>query len=98
MSMHYIQRHLSTLMPNMQQMSNGLSNLMISSREFLLAILFLNLYITELNFEYKTQNFRYADHPNAYWTGYFTSRPALKGYVRVMSGYYQVKSQASFTL
>lgn len=41
---------------------------------------------------------RYADHPNAYWTGYFTSRPALKGYVRVMSGYYQVKSLASSTL
>nr|POE85656.1 alpha-mannosidase [Quercus suber] len=29
-----------------------------------------------------------ADHPNAYWTGYFTSRPALKGYERMMSGYY----------
>jgi len=41
-----------------------------------------------LNF--KTQFVRYADHPNAYWTGYFTSRPALKGYVRTMSGYYQV--------
>uniref|UniRef100_A0A6V7QUP3 Alpha-mannosidase n=1 Tax=Ananas comosus var. bracteatus TaxID=296719 RepID=A0A6V7QUP3_ANACO len=24
--------------------------------------------------------FPYADHANAYWTGYFTSRPALKGY------------------
>ncbi|KAK7376119.1 hypothetical protein VNO78_34973 [Psophocarpus tetragonolobus] len=24
--------------------------------------------------------FPYADAPNAYWTGYFTSRPALKGY------------------
>ncbi|XP_045793095.1 LOW QUALITY PROTEIN: alpha-mannosidase At3g26720-like [Trifolium pratense] len=37
--------------------------------------------------------FPYADHPNAYWTGYFTSRPALKGYVRVMSGYYQAARQ-----
>ena len=36
--------------------------------------------------------FRYADHPNAYWTGYFTSRPAFKGYVRMMSGYYLVRS------
>jgi alpha-mannosidase len=33
---------------------------------------------------------RYADNPNAYWTGYFTSRPALKQYVRMMSGYYLV--------
>ncbi|KAI4350435.1 hypothetical protein L6164_004891 [Bauhinia variegata] len=40
--------------------------------------------------------FPYADHPNAYWTGYFTSRPALKGYVRVMSGYYQAARQLEF--
>ncbi|XP_027348900.1 alpha-mannosidase At3g26720-like [Abrus precatorius] len=40
--------------------------------------------------------FPYADHPNAYWTGYFTSRPALKGYVRVMSGYYQVARQLEY--
>ncbi|KAF5957251.1 hypothetical protein HYC85_004476 [Camellia sinensis] len=32
--------------------------------------------------------FPYADRINAYWTGFFTSRPALKGYVRMMSGYY----------
>ncbi|KAL5101358.1 hypothetical protein RYX36_005685 [Vicia faba] len=32
---------------------------------------------------------RYAGHPNAYWTGHFTSRPTLKGYVRAMSAYYQ---------
>ncbi|CAI8613491.1 unnamed protein product [Vicia faba] len=40
--------------------------------------------------------FPYADHPNAYWTGYFTSRPALKGYVRAMSGYYQAAKQLEF--
>lgn len=34
---------------------------------------------------------RYADRENAYWTGYFTSRPALKGYVRTMSAYYLVR-------
>ncbi|XLR57545.1 hypothetical protein S83_008217, partial [Arachis hypogaea] len=41
-------------------------------------------------------NFRYADKSNAYWTGYFTSRPSLKGYVRVMSGYYQAARQLEF--
>ncbi|KAG9445829.1 hypothetical protein H6P81_011957 [Aristolochia fimbriata] len=40
--------------------------------------------------------FPYADHPNAYWTGYFTSRPAFKGYVRVMSGFYLAARQLEF--
>ena len=36
-----------------------------------------------LTFTLKTDDiFPYADRPYAYWTGYFTSRPALKGYVR----------------
>uniref|UniRef100_A0A2N9ECH2 alpha-mannosidase n=1 Tax=Fagus sylvatica TaxID=28930 RepID=A0A2N9ECH2_FAGSY len=33
---------------------------------------------------------------NAYWTGYFTSRPALKRYVRIMSGYYLAARQLEF--
>ena len=33
--------------------------------------------------------FPYADAPNAYWTGYFTSRANFKGYVREMSAYLQ---------
>ncbi|KAL6494430.1 hypothetical protein OROGR_031230 [Orobanche gracilis] len=37
--------------------------------------------------------FPYADSSNAYWTGYFTSRPAIKGYVRMMSGYYLAARQ-----
>ncbi|KAI3958708.1 hypothetical protein MKW98_030373 [Papaver atlanticum] len=37
--------------------------------------------------------FPYADRANGYWTGYFTSRPALKRYVRVMSGYYLAARQ-----
>jgi alpha-mannosidase len=37
--------------------------------------------------------FPYADVPHAYWTGYFTSRPALKRYVRAASGYYQAAKQ-----
>ncbi|KAL2533932.1 Glycosyl hydrolase family 38 protein [Abeliophyllum distichum] len=40
--------------------------------------------------------FPYADRINAYWTGYFTSRPALKGYVRMMSGYYLAARQLEF--
>ncbi|KAL8209610.1 hypothetical protein R6Q57_006342 [Mikania cordata] len=34
--------------------------------------------------------FPYASDIDAYWTGYFTSRAALKGYVRMLSGYYLV--------
>ncbi|KAK8672388.1 hypothetical protein V6N13_110760 [Hibiscus sabdariffa] len=37
--------------------------------------------------------FPYADRANAYWTGYYTSRPALKFYVRIMSGYYLAARQ-----
>ncbi|GMP29805.1 hypothetical protein CsSME_00004761 [Camellia sinensis var. sinensis] len=40
--------------------------------------------------------FPYADHENAYWTGYFTSRPAFKGYVRMMSGYYLAARQLEY--
>ncbi|KAL3526248.1 hypothetical protein ACH5RR_010904 [Cinchona calisaya] len=40
--------------------------------------------------------FPYADRENAYWTGYFTSRPALKGYVRMMSGYILAARQLEF--
>lgn len=40
--------------------------------------------------------FPYADRLNAYWTGYFTSRPSLKGYVRVTSGYYLAARQLEF--
>ncbi|KAK7309369.1 hypothetical protein RJT34_06033 [Clitoria ternatea] len=37
--------------------------------------------------------FPYADEANAYWTGYFTSRPAFKRYVRILSGYYLAARQ-----
>lgn len=40
--------------------------------------------------------FPYADRVNAYWTGYFTSRPALKGYVRFLSGYYLAARQLEY--
>ncbi|KAG9442660.1 hypothetical protein H6P81_018514 [Aristolochia fimbriata] len=45
----------------------------------------------------KTEDyFPYADSPNAYWTGYFTSRPSFKGYVRFLSGYYLAARQLEF--
>uniref|UniRef100_A0A803LR41 Alpha-mannosidase n=1 Tax=Chenopodium quinoa TaxID=63459 RepID=A0A803LR41_CHEQI len=40
--------------------------------------------------------FPYADRINAYWTGYFTSRPTLKRYVREMSGYYMAARQLEY--
>ncbi|GAV60191.1 Glyco_hydro_38 domain-containing protein/Glyco_hydro_38C domain-containing protein/Alpha-mann_mid domain-containing protein [Cephalotus follicularis] len=40
--------------------------------------------------------FPYADRVNAYWTGYFTSRPAIKGYVRTLSAYYLAARQLEF--
>ena len=47
-----------------------------------------------LEWELKTDDFfPYADRPHAYWTGYFTSRPALKRYVRKSNGLLQVCKQ-----
>lgn len=34
--------------------------------------------------------FPYADGPHQFWTGYFTSRPALKRYERLSSNFLQV--------
>ena len=34
--------------------------------------------------------FPYASEPHAFWTGYFTSRPSLKGYVRSTNNFFQV--------
>ncbi|XP_056176415.1 alpha-mannosidase-like isoform X2 [Syzygium oleosum] len=42
--------------------------------------------------------FPYADSKDAYWTGYFTSRPALKRYVRMLSGYYLAARQLEFVV
>lgn len=65
---------------------------MTSSREFNLTCryyLFTFHFITLSNFK-DLKYTSYADRANAYWTGYFSSRPALKRYVRMMSGYYLV--------
>ncbi|CAB4275520.1 unnamed protein product [Prunus armeniaca] len=54
-------------------------------------------YATNESWPIKTDDFfPYADRTNAYWTGYFTSRPALKYYVRTMSGYYLAARQLEF--
>ncbi|XP_033643770.1 lysosomal alpha-mannosidase-like [Asterias rubens] len=37
--------------------------------------------------------FPYADHPHAFWTGYFVSRSALKGYVRETNTLLQICKQ-----
>ncbi|XP_050374971.1 alpha-mannosidase isoform X2 [Argentina anserina] len=45
----------------------------------------------------KTEDyFPYADQINAYWTGYFTSRPGLKRYIRSLSGYYLAARELEF--
>ncbi|KAF6160103.1 hypothetical protein GIB67_018883 [Kingdonia uniflora] len=54
-------------------------------------------YATKESWPIKTDDFfPYADRENAYWTGYFTSRPALKRYVRMMSGYYLAARQLEY--
>ncbi|PSS21407.1 Alpha-mannosidase, light subunit like [Actinidia chinensis var. chinensis] len=40
--------------------------------------------------------FPYADDTNRYFTGYYTSRPGLKQYVRMLSGYYLAARQLEF--
>ncbi|XP_033744944.1 lysosomal alpha-mannosidase-like isoform X2 [Pecten maximus] len=39
--------------------------------------------------------FPYSDHAHSYWTGYFTSRPALKEYVRRTNNFLQVCKQVA---
>ncbi|MCL7038410.1 hypothetical protein MKW94_014475 [Papaver nudicaule] len=54
-------------------------------------------YATQESWPLKTGDFfPYADRANSYWTGYFTSRPALKRYVRMLSGYYLAARQLEF--
>jgi hypothetical protein len=48
----------------------------------------------QLTFPIQTDDFfPYEDCPHCYWTGYFTSRPALKRYIRDVSAYYNVARQ-----
>ncbi|CAA0412387.1 unnamed protein product [Arabidopsis thaliana] len=53
--------------------------------------------VANVTWPLKTHDFfPYADRAYAYWTGYFTSRPALKRYVRALSGYYMAARQLEF--
>lgn len=58
------------------------------------------LYPQNIKFEEKTDDFfPYADGPNAYWTGYFTSRVSIKGAVRKLGRFTQaMKKLATQTL
>ncbi|XP_022991108.1 probable alpha-mannosidase At5g13980 isoform X2 [Cucurbita maxima] len=54
-------------------------------------------FATNSSWPVKTDDFfPYADRVNAYWTGYFTSRPSIKYFVRMMSGYYLAARQLEF--
>ncbi|KAF5790866.1 putative alpha-mannosidase [Helianthus annuus] len=54
-------------------------------------------YVANETWPLKTDDFfPYADKANTYWTGYFTSRPNFKGYVRTNSGYYTAARQLEF--
>ncbi|NXF28103.1 MA2B1 mannosidase, partial [Rhodinocichla rosea] len=52
------------------------------------------LHRANLTWPLKTDDFfPYSDGPHQFWTGYFSSRPAFKGYERLSSGFLQVCSQ-----
>ncbi|NXU98608.1 MA2B1 mannosidase, partial [Cettia cetti] len=52
------------------------------------------LHRANLTWPLKTDDFfPYSDGPHQFWTGYFSSRPALKGYERLSSSFLQVCSQ-----
>lgn len=52
------------------------------------------VYNNHKTYPIKTDDFfPYADHPHAYWTGYFTSRVALKGLVRNLGKFLQASKR-----
>ncbi|XP_076907338.1 alpha-mannosidase-like isoform X2 [Bidens hawaiensis] len=54
-------------------------------------------FVSNMSWPLKTDDyFPYADGGDSYWTGYFTSRPALKGYIRWLSGYYLASRQLEY--
>lgn len=58
-----------------------------------------SLYAANLTWPTKTDDFfPYASGNHSYWTGYFTSRPSLKGYVRQTNNFLQGVKQVSALL
>ncbi|XP_015589369.1 lysosomal alpha-mannosidase isoform X1 [Cephus cinctus] len=54
--------------------------------------------VNDLNLTWPTKTddfFPYASDPNAYWTGYFTSRPTIKFFERIGNNFLQVCKQLS---
>ncbi len=52
--------------------------------------------LNEQGLEWPTKTddfFPYASDPHAYWTGYFSSRPSSKRFIREASGYLQFAKQ-----
>jgi hypothetical protein len=48
------------------------------------------MFLERQEYPVKTDDFiPYASNENSYWTGYFTSRPSFKGFVRDFSRYLQ---------
>ena len=53
-----------------------------------------SIHDTNKTWPLKTDDFMpYASDPHAYWTGYFTSRPALKGMIRQANSLLQAAKQ-----
>jgi len=79
--------NLDKLIDGINKMSNGTVKAMYSTP---------SIYTKAKNAEKVTWSvktddfFPYADGADNYWTGYFTSRPALKRYIRVQSAFLQV--------
>ena len=55
------------------------------------------VHAANVTWEVKTDDFfPYANCPHCYWTGYFTSRPALKGYARDLNSFLQTCRHMEF--
>ena len=56
----------------------------------------IKTYYNNIKTEEKIDFFPYSDKNNSYWTGYYTSRPFLKGYINQISNYYLIFSKLLF--
>ncbi|KAE8620084.1 hypothetical protein XENTR_v10010093 [Xenopus tropicalis] len=75
---------------NMQQINGSKVNVFYSTPSCYLQ----SLHRANLTWPMKMDDFfPYADGPHMFWTGYFTSRPAFKGYERLSNNFLQVCNQ-----